>query len=207
LKKKRGIRTNWNSNQLTENPTLGNGEEGVEASNTNYPLGNWDWEQTPKAKGSDNEIKKAATGTGKMTNLEYTLLKESKDYKAKDFLAYKAYKFIDLPYKNNKKMTIFVPNNLKNNSIDKLYANLNIEIVYLNRKDLPQLVKDFIRTLSLKNIKSVIDITRRIKSFNYNIVRKLEDLENPKLNIDKYKKVKALTKNVRKNQINLDKIE
>jgi len=67
-------------------------------------------------------------GTGKISKIEYNLLKDSNEYKSKDFIAFNAHNFINIPKKNNKKMTIFVPINLKNKMIEKYFAHVNIQI-------------------------------------------------------------------------------
>jgi hypothetical protein len=68
-------------------------------------------------------------GTGKISKIEYNLLKDSNEYKSKDFIAFNAHNFINIPKKNNKKMTIFVPINLKNKMIEKYFAHVNIQIL------------------------------------------------------------------------------
>jgi hypothetical protein len=53
----------------------------------------------------------------------------------------------------------------------------NINLIDINRNELPQLVKDLIRTLNIKNIQNPQDLAKRIKIFNYNIIKNLEKLD------------------------------
>jgi uncharacterized protein YlbG (UPF0298 family) len=60
--------------------------------------------------------------------------------------------------------------------------DLNYNVVYANKSELSQLVKDFNRTLSIKTISNVDDIVIRIRQFNYNIVRQLKLIESGSYN-------------------------
>jgi hypothetical protein len=90
---------------------------------------------------------------------------------------------------------VFNPNTLKNTKMTNLFTELGINIVFLNkRQELPQIAKDFIRSFSIKNLKSIKEVSSRIKSFNYNMVRKLEEMENPGMNKEKYMEKKNIEK-------------
>jgi hypothetical protein len=93
---------------------------------------------------------------------------------------------------------VFNPNTLKNTKMTNLFTELGINIVFLNkRQELPQIAKDFIRSFSIKNLKSIKEVSSRIKSFNYNMVRKLEEMENPGArseNKEKYMEKKNIEK-------------
>src|SRR6267378_1339069 len=60
------------------------------------------------------------------------------------------------------------------------FLNISFILIYVNRNELPQLIKDFTRTLSIKTIPNIHNINIRIKTFNYNIVKNLQNLEEKK---------------------------
>ena len=129
----------------------------------------------------NGNIVESATGSGLINNKENLgkLLHESSEYRKDDFDVFKAYNFISNKYDdinptNDQIMTIFIPNGLKNGSLDHMLNSLNYNVVYANKGELSQLVKDFSRTLSIKTIRNTDDIVKRIKYFNYNIVRHLK---------------------------------
>ena len=129
----------------------------------------------------NGNIVESATGSGLINNKENLgkLLHESSEYRKNDFDVFKAYNFISNKYDdinptNDQIMTIFIPNGLKNGSLDHMLNSLNYNVVYANKGELSQLVKDFSRTLSIKTIRNTDDIVKRIKYFNYNIVRHLK---------------------------------
>ena len=61
--------------------------------------------------------------------------------------------------------------------ISDWFGQFYYNVIYVNKNELPQLVKDFNRTLSIKTVRNVDDIIIRIKCFNYNVVQALEKLE------------------------------
>jgi len=122
---------------------------------------------------------KSGLGTGRISELEKNLINESYDYKLKDFEPFYAHKFIknsDSPTSKNK-WIIFVPKQLNNKMIENWFNHFNFNLIYVNRNELPQLTKDFSRTLSIKTIPNIDNINTRIKTFNYNIVKNLQNLE------------------------------
>jgi hypothetical protein len=135
----------------------------------------------------DGEIIKSAIGTGKTYKEEnlVNLLHDSIEYRKRDFFAFKAHKFItntnDEPTSEDK-WTIFIPQFLKNEMVNNWLNNLNYNVIYANKSELSQLVKDFNRTLSIKTISNVDDIVIRIRQFNYNIVRQLKMKESSSYN-------------------------
>lgn len=127
---------------------------------------------------------KSGLGTGRIAEFEKNLINESYDYKLKDFEPFKAHKFIknnDSPTSKNK-WIIFVPKQLNNKMIENWFNHFNFNLIYVNRNELPQLIKDFTRTLSIKTITNINNINTRIKTFNYNIVKKLQNLEENESN-------------------------
>ena len=83
-------------------------------------------------------------------------------------------------------MIIFTPQLLKNHS--KLsefitsHYKWNIKMVPGNRNQLPQCIKDLIRSISIKNIQNSSDIVRKIKTFNYYIEKRMEALSKKENN-------------------------
>lgn len=133
---------------------------------------------------------KSSLGTGVLNNIEKQLINQSYDYKLKDFIAFKSHRFFTNQFNqgskgvktsiNSKlnKGVIFAPKQFKNKMIDLWFDTLDIKLVYTGRGELSQICKDLTRTLSVKTIDKGQDVTMRIKTFNYNIVKKLTELEN-----------------------------
>nr|YP_009522489.1 hypothetical protein [Hygrophorus russula]AXQ02212.1 hypothetical protein [Hygrophorus russula] len=122
-----------------------------------------------------NELFKPALGTGKQEYSEKKSIFFSQDYKLKDFEEIYPKKFIndfklDIDTKN-KEYTIFIPKHFNNLNLNQYFNKFNINLIDINRNELPQLVKDLIRTLNIKNIQNAQDLAKRIKIFNYNIVK------------------------------------
>ena len=117
-------------------------------------------------------------GTGKnYSQLEEEVINKSPEYKLKDLRPFEAFKFID---NYDKILTIYVPKHFKNNYTDQVFKKFNINLVHANRNELPQIVKDFVRCLDIKSVTKPQDISIpfgvRIKIFNYNIVKRLDNL-------------------------------
>jgi hypothetical protein len=129
------------------------------------------------------KVKKPSFGTGVLNVVENELLSQSHDYKSKDFEAFSAHRFFTNQFnatpvnKTLSKGIILAPKQFKNKMIDTWFDQSNIKLVYTNRGELPQICKDFTRTLSVKTINTGQDVRVRIKTFNYNVVKKLTDLE------------------------------
>jgi hypothetical protein len=146
------------------------------------------------------KVKKPSFGTGVLNVVEDQLVTQSLDYKNKDFEAFEAHRFFTnqfnrvaglyqvivagnktfLPETDSKlnKGIILAPKQFKNKMIDTWFDQSNIKLVYTNRGELSQVCKDFTRTLSVKTINTGQDVTVRIKTFNYNVVKKLTELES-----------------------------
>lgn len=113
-------------------------------------------------------------GTGNIIlNEEKNEINKSSEYKLKDLTPFKSYKFIKI---NKNRLTILVPKHFENNYLMQIFDKRQIKLVYAKRNELNQLVTDFVRSLNIKTITKPQDITTRIKSFNYNIVKRLTNL-------------------------------
>lgn len=130
-----------------------------------------------------NKLMTPALGTGNLNNIDKKVINKSYDYKLKDFEPIYLQKFVndfDIVLNNNptnNKHTIFIPKHFNNINLNQYFNNININLIDINRNELPQLVKDLIRTLNIKNIQNSQDLAKRIKIFNYNIVKNLEKLD------------------------------
>jgi hypothetical protein len=129
-----------------------------------------------------NKLVTPALGIGNLDNLDKKVINNSYDYRLKDFETIHSKRFVndfDLDFNSNSinKYTIFVPNKFNNINLNDYFNNLNINLININRNELPQLVKYLIRTLNIKNIQNTKDLAKRIKIFNYNIIKNLEKLD------------------------------
>jgi len=126
----------------------------------------------------DNEgkyfiIRKNALGSGKINKIEQESINKSVEYKLKDLESFQAYKYIE-NYENN--LTIYIPKAFNSYYMSEFFKDHKINLKCSKRNELPQIVQDFVRCLDIKNIKSPQDISQKIKFFNYNIVKRLDDL-------------------------------
>lgn len=146
----------------------------------------------------DNEITKSFDlGTGVLNEVEKQAIAQSSNYSLKNFEPFVAKKFWmnecrfyghrTLYFKDDNhrhrlgiKFVVFVPKQLKNTSVEYHYDNINLTLIYTQRKELPPIVNDLTRTLSMKTVKSPAQIYQRIKTFNYNIEKKLTKWTNEK---------------------------
>jgi hypothetical protein len=121
-------------------------------------------------------------GSGVLNKEELQLIHDSTTYKLKDFDTLKTHKF--KIFKNSPKLTseqrvIFAPKTLKNKTLENFFEHrCNIKLIYANKSELSQIVKDLTRTLSIKTVDSPKTISHRIKTFNYHIVKNLTKMEN-----------------------------
>ena len=122
------------------------------------------------------KITEPGLGTGVMPNVITNSITESNEYKLKDFQVFESKIFVNGNIKP-KKQVIFVPKQYKNRMIEIWFEKLNYKLVYTNKNELSQIVKDFTRTLSIKTVKTNPSVTQRIKLFNYHSVRSLTDLQ------------------------------
>lgn len=130
---------------------------------------------TEKIEDINSKVKTSSSGTGHLTSEELEAINQSNEYRLNDFKPFKAECFINYKNKNkDNKHTILVPNNLANTSIKELFNYGHVNIVYSNKKELPQIVKDFTRSFYIKNINNIHNISLRIRSWNYNITKRLK---------------------------------
>ena len=130
---------------------------------------------TDKIEDINSKVKTSSSGTGHLTSEELEAINQSNEYRLNDFKPFKAECFINYKNKNkDNKHTILVPNNLANTSIKELFNYGHVNIVYSNKKELPQIVKDFTRSFYIKNINNIHNISLRIRSWNYNITKRLK---------------------------------
>lgn len=135
---------------------------------------------------------KAPLGTGKIETFnEKKIINESKEYKLKDIIPFWAHRFIDNEEINEQK-TIYIPKQFKNDYLIDLLDNqkFKINLVYAKRTELPQIVKDFVRSLDIKTITKPQDITTRIKFFNNKVVERLNNqFYGPRPKITKFNQI------------------
>jgi hypothetical protein len=118
-----------------------------------------------------------AVGTGNKTDLVKKAINKSKDYKLKDFEQIYSEKFVNnFNIDKNKTYTIFIPKHFYNLNIKEYFNKQNFNLIDLNRNELPQLIKSLIRSINIKTINNSQDLAKRIKIFNFNIVKNLEKL-------------------------------
>ena len=128
---------------------------------------------TEKIEDINSKVKTSSSGTGHLTSEELEAINQSNEYRLNDFKPFKAECFINYKNKNkDNKHTILVPNN--HTSIKELFNYGHVNIVYSNKKELPQIVKDFTRSFYIKNINNIHNISLRIRSWNYNITKRLK---------------------------------
>lgn len=130
---------------------------------------------TEKLEDVNTEVKRSSSGTGKLRREEIEAIDKSSDYRLNDIKPFIADRFINYKNRNKEnKHTILVPNNLATNSIKEVFNYGHVNIIYTNRKELPQIVKDFTRTFYIKNINNIHNISLRIRTWNYNINKRLK---------------------------------
>lgn len=135
------------------------------------------------------EYKTLALGTGVITDIEKQAIAQSNDYSLRKLESFKASRFyMHISNPNNPENTsdlnndktqnqklIFLPNQFNNRTVENWYENtFNFKLIYTQRKELPPIVQDLTRTLSMKTIKHPAQIAQRIQTFNHNIVYNLK---------------------------------
>lgn len=126
----------------------------------------------------NNKLITPALGTGIINENDGNLIHKNRKHKLLDYTPFNAKRFINIPEEIKK--TIFIPKQFKFKHHNILYENMGINLISINRNELPQLIKDLVRSINIKNIENSHDLSRRIKTFNFNIVKRLQKLENKK---------------------------
>jgi hypothetical protein len=137
------------------------------------------YQQNPETVAKENKDFKLGLGAGVLKSEEAEAINQNYIYKKDDLQRIVTPKF-DL-FKSTDKTSsdtpiIYVPKTLQNKTIEKYFEH-KTKLVYAKRNELPQIVKDLTRTLSIKTVDSPYTITHRIKAFNYYTVKNLTQMK------------------------------